>query len=554
MKLNRIVFLLAFFATTSGWSQNATDLIISEYCEYNHTVSPQFYNHYIELYNGTGAAVDMSQYQLWRSLNATGWNNNAGTPVAPLALHGMLPTGATYVITRPDLPSTPISIAADSTQSWDFLNISGDDAIGLAKNDGTGNFVLIDLLGSETIDPGTGWTVNGVADATYNHTLIRNPNVCSPTIDWAFSAANEWQVMPENDISNIGQHAQDCNWTAPQADTISALFLGNSYTYYNDMPSIVAAIASSAGDVFLHDQNTIGGYTFEDHWSDATSKAKVLNTEHDFVILQEQSTRPVRTTATVEQLTFPYAHLLDSLRKVGSPCGQTLFYRTWGHKFGYTSNCTAWPDPCTYEGMDSLLALRYGMMQDQNEALISPVGTVWRYIRDNHPTINLYDPDNSHPTAEGSYLSAITFYTVMFKKDPSAITYDFSLSASDAQIIREAAKAVVFDSLFVWNDYKDETDPCDSIPIIDGIEKIDERQGFQFYPNPAKGMISVIMDSEVSNLTNTLSVISISGQLIKTERLHQSENLVSLLGINPGLYLIQLQSNVAIYVRKLVVE
>ena len=186
--------------------QNAADLFISEYCEYNQTATtPQYFNHYIEIYNGTGDTVDLSKYQLWRSLNATGWNNNAGVAVAPLQLRGKLANNKTYVITRPSTISNPISIAADSAQSWSFLNISGDDAIGLAKDDGTGTYKLIDLFGSETIDPGDGWPVSGIANATMNHTLVRKPTVCGPSTDWTAAMGtntddSQWIVLAQNDI------------------------------------------------------------------------------------------------------------------------------------------------------------------------------------------------------------------------------------------------------------------------------------------------------------------------------------------------------------------
>jgi hypothetical protein len=552
MKSQLLTAVFALFLASASFAQNATDIIISEYCEYNHTISSQFYNHYIELYNGTGAAVDMSQYQLWRSLNATGWNNNGGVAVTPLALHGMLPTGETYVITRPDVSSNPISIASDSTQSWFFLNISGNDAIGLAKNDGTGTFVLIDLIGSETTDPGTGWTVAGMQDATYNHTLVRNPNVCSPTTNWTSSAADEWQVKPENDISDIGQHTQDCSWTPTSGDTISALFIGNSYTYYFDMPVIVANMAQSTGNFFIHDQSTPGGYTLEEHSTNATTLAKLAKGNWDFVSIQEQSTRPVRTLESVQSNTFPYALILDSLRKMNSPCGQTVFYRTWGRKNGYDQNCTAWPYPCTYEGMDSLLALRYGMMQEQNEALISPVGDVWRYIRDNHPTLNLYDPDESHPSAAGSYLSAITFYTVLFQKDPSLVTYDFTIDAADAEIIRNAAKAVVFDSLYIWNDYREEGEPCDSVMTTGFIEPSLQNR-WKMYPNPTTNALYIEMPEEVLAADTHMNLYNMEGVLMKSSALISGKNEISIAGLSAGLYMVQVQNSAGYTSSKVVI-
>jgi len=97
-----------------------------------------------------------------------------------------------------------------------------------------------------------------------------------------------------------------------------------------------------------------------------------------------------------------------------------------------------------------LLHLRYMMMAQDNNAEVSPVGAVWHYLRLNAPGIELYSADESHPSPAGSYAAACTFYTSMFRKSPVNITYDYTLSASDAAIIRNAVKAVVFDSLTHW--------------------------------------------------------------------------------------------------------
>jgi len=90
-------------------------------------------------------------------------------------------------------------------------------------------------------------------------------------------------------------------------------------------------------------------------------------------------------------------------------------------------------------------------MANVNEGLVSPVGRVWRYLRKNHPTVDLYTADESHPSATGSYVAMCAFYTTIFHKDPTAITYDYTVKAADAKIIREAAKLIVFDSLSNWN-------------------------------------------------------------------------------------------------------
>ena len=101
--------------------------------------------------------------------------------------------------------------------------------------------------------------------------------------------------------------------------------------------------------------------------------------------------------------------------------------------------------------MDSLLILRYRIMADDNDAIVSPVGAVWKYIRETAPQIELYNPDESHPSVAGTYAAACTFYATLFRSNPENISYNSSLSSTDAATIRAAAKLVVYDSLLNWH-------------------------------------------------------------------------------------------------------
>jgi hypothetical protein len=253
-----------------------------------------------------------------------------------------------------------------------------------------------------------------------------------------------------------------------QSLTKRALFLGNSYTNANNLPQMVADVASSAGDMLIFDSNTPGGYTLQGHSTNPESLAKIAVGNWDYVALQEQSQLPSFPISQVETDVFPYARILDSIINVENSCAETVFFMTWGRKNGDASNCSWWPPVCTYAGMDSLLNLRYRMMADSNNATVSPVGAVWKYIRQNFPLIELYQADESHPSVAGTYAAACSFYTVLFRKDPTTITFNSTLSASDAENIRIAAKVIVYDSLLNWHigEYDPEADFSYFIPEV----------------------------------------------------------------------------------------
>lgn len=235
-----------------------------------------------------------------------------------------------------------------------------------------------------------------------------------------------------------------------QSLTKRVLFLGNSYTNTNNLPGLIASAAQSTNDVLIYDSHTPGGFRLSDHVVNATSLAKIAQGTWDFVVLQEQSQLPSFPINQVNALVFPYADDLNTLITTQNPCAETVFYMTWGRQNGDSQNCAAHPPVCTYTGMDDLLRERYMTMATNEAAIVSPVGAVWRYLRTNHPNLNLYSADGSHPSLLGSYAAACTFYTTLFRKDPTLIGFESTLSAADAQLIKQVVKTVVYNQFATW--------------------------------------------------------------------------------------------------------
>ena len=229
-----------------------------------------------------------------------------------------------------------------------------------------------------------------------------------------------------------------------------ALFLGNSYTSYNSLPNLVEDIATSLGDSLIHDRNTPGGQTMAGHASNATSLSKIASQEWDYVILQSQSQEPSFPPSQVANDVYPYAErLTDSIRS-NTSCGTPLFYMTWGRKNGDASNCAAYPPICTYEGMQQRLRESYMEMASTNEGRVSPVGVAWKRVREEYPEIELYTPDESHPSYAGSYLAASVFYCSIFQKSCEVSDFIGSLDSTTARRLRAIASETVLDSLGLW--------------------------------------------------------------------------------------------------------
>lgn len=274
-----------------------------------------------------------------------------------------------------------------------------------------------------------------------------------------------------------------------QAKSRSALFLGNSYTYSNNMPQMVQLIALSVGDSLEYDVNAPGGFTMGGHFSNTVSLQKLSLGNWDYVVLQDQSQFPA-----VMNYNYQTPHLVDSLCKALNPCATVLFYMTWGRKNGMFSTST-WPYTATYLGMDSVLQSRYRIMAQMNNSEVSPAGAVWRYIRENYPDIELYQADESHPSFEGSYAVAMCFYTSIFRKDPRPVTKNYMIPDSTAAKIKQAVKLVVYDSLAKWGigeyDYL-KNDSCDNKTSL--IES--NKQLIQVFPNPVLDILKLEFEDD----------------------------------------------------------
>lgn len=184
MKKILLSTLLSSFCATAAFSQG-TDLFFSEYLEGASN------NKAIEVFNPTGAAVDLAGYKLYR------YNNGSATPSDSLFMRGMLAPGDVYVAGNPSAVAAILSVS-DTLHTITFFN--GDDAMSLVKISTATTLDVIGIIGN---DPGVNWPVG--TGATSEFTLVRKSTIASGTTDWAVGAT-EWDVYPQNTTSFLGAH------------------------------------------------------------------------------------------------------------------------------------------------------------------------------------------------------------------------------------------------------------------------------------------------------------------------------------------------------------
>ncbi len=192
---------------------------------------------------------------------------------------------------------------------------------------------------------------------------------------------------------------------APKKTALSVLFLGNSYTYANDLPGVVAAMAKTGRPKLNTQSYTAGATALIQFWEDAEhDKARELVKQggFDYVVLQDQSMMPC--TAPHHTLKFggKWAHLVRYGKST------PVFFLTWAHRT---------PDGSAFDAaMQDELTAVYRRAAQENKALLAPVGEAWRRWYQLHPSESLHTEDGSHPNALGTYLAGCVFYAVLTHK------------------------------------------------------------------------------------------------------------------------------------------
>lgn len=231
-----------------------------------------------------------------------------------------------------------------------------------------------------------------------------------------------------------------CTFSFIYAQPMRVLFVGNSYTHYNNMPKLFEQMADSKGVKIEVLMDAKSSHTFQMHSKRPELYKNIGSTKWDYVVLQGFSRELAQDEAMIDSLSLPYLkQLLDSIY-ANNKCTNVLLYQTWGYDGGYKDDSLGidWD----YQTMSDRVHKGYLYVGEKLNLSIVPVGKVWETVKENNPQINLYQEDKQHPSLAGSYLAASCFYAALFKTDPN-VSFLAKLDAKQASIIQETAGSYV---------------------------------------------------------------------------------------------------------------
>lgn len=190
----------------------------------------------------------------------------------------------------------------------------------------------------------------------------------------------------------------------PPPGIIKILYIGNSLTQANDLPSMVTAIAKQDSVDIIFKDMSIGGTSLEDHWNQGLIQTEIRNGKYNFVILQQGPS----------SLPASQALLMEYVQKIKTVC-----------VINKSNVCVymVWPEKARLSFLDNVID-GYTQSALQTQSILAPGGLAWKHAWNLDPTLPLYSSDDFHPSIMGSFLAALTIYgSIKQKKEFNFLSY-----------------------------------------------------------------------------------------------------------------------------------
>ncbi len=253
-------------------------------------------------------------------------------------------------------------------------------------------------------------------------------------------------------------------------EKVSVYFLGNSYTNYNNMSEMFRLISYSMGVEVDVTKRTKGSWLLwkfqnPNDQGGATFHEDLENYDFDYAFIQDGSTQ---TLAAISEFYDGVRLVGELLEKDGAV---PILYQTWGRKEGHAILEQYGLDT---DSMARTVAAAYEAISAETGYTNSPAGSAFLDVYTNHPEIELYDPDLTHPSTTGSYLVALCHYATLFGRTPIGVEYTAGLDANTALILQTAAHNAVFGESIVTDEYKTSSEGIHVVKAENNLYEIPE--------------------------------------------------------------------------------
>ena len=196
---------------------------------------------------------------------------------------------------------------------------------------------------------------------------------------------------------------------------LRVLFIGNSYTYVNDLPGRLVALAAASGLASIVVDSVVrGGARLEAHLSATGAVEKIRGGGFTHVVLQGQSEEPLFDPRAFESAAATLA------AEANKASAKVIFYETWARRAGDADYQKPWSGG-TPAAMQARLTAEYARVAAAAGAIVAPAGRAWERSLSESPSRDLFQPDGSHPSVLGTHLVASVFFGLLTALSPTKL-------------------------------------------------------------------------------------------------------------------------------------
>ncbi len=239
----------------------------------------------------------------------------------------------------------------------------------------------------------------------------------SRRITHAAGAASRFALLLSLLFGCTGSSGAEDKATVKPDSGLRVLFLGNSLTYSNDIPSIVQGLAAAAGKKMSIQSICYPAYNFEDLYRQGDALQALKRQKWDYVVMQQG---PTSLPEDAEDMTNWAKVFAPKIKKAGA---RQALYMVWPpiDRLSYFD--------ATYE--------HYSATAHAVKGMFIPAGEAWRTAWKRDPQAPLYSYDQFHPSVAGSYLSALSIYGMLYGIPPTGLPGKLKLATGQTVDIPE---------------------------------------------------------------------------------------------------------------------
>lgn len=217
-------------------------------------------------------------------------------------------------------------------------------------------------------------------------------------------------------------------------DLVRVLFVGNSYTRFNDLPGMVEVLGRSVrgGPALETSRETHMGYDLRNHWRHRRVRDRIESGRFDTVVIQGHSLAALRDPDGLVEHVRLFAEHADAAGV------RTILFQTWArHPRSPVYRRYPVEDP---RDMLARIDAVYSGVARALRVPVAPVGRAWALANEALPNVRLHRRDGTHPDVPGTYLAACVLYGTITGRDPREATWRPSrIPRQQAERIREVA-------------------------------------------------------------------------------------------------------------------